>query len=29
MYLDEALNFNYHIEEKLSKAIKGIGIIKT
>ena len=28
MYLDESLNFNYHIREKMSKAMKGIGIIK-
>ena len=28
MYLDETLNFNLHIKEKMSKALKGIGIIK-
>ena len=28
MYLDECLNFNYNIKEKMSKAMKGIGIIK-
>ena len=28
MYLDETLNFNLHIKEKVSKALKGIGIIK-
>ena len=28
MYLDESLSFTYHIKEKMSKAIKGIGIIK-
>ena len=28
MYLDETLNFNIHIKEKMSKAIKGIDIIK-
>ena len=27
MYLDETLNFNLHIKEKMSKALKGIGII--
>ena len=28
MYLDKALNFNLHIKEKMSKAIKSIGIIQ-
>ena len=28
MYLDKALNFNLHIKEKMSKAIKGIGVIQ-
>ena len=28
MYLDETLNFNPLIKEKMSKAMKGIGIIK-
>ena len=28
MFLDESLNFSYHIKEKMSKAMKGIGIIK-
>ena len=28
MYLDETSNFNLHIKEKMSKALKGIGIIK-
>ena len=28
MFLDESLNFSYHIKEKMSKAVKGIGIIK-
>ena len=28
MYLDETLNFNLHIKKKMSKALKGIGIIK-
>ena len=28
MILDESLNFTYHIKEKMSKAMKGIGIIK-
>ena len=28
MYLDEILNFNLHIKEKTSKALKGIHIIK-
>ena len=27
MYLDKALNFNLHIREKMSKAMKGIGVI--
>ena len=28
MYLDESPNLSYHIEERMSKAMKGIGIIK-
>ena len=28
MYLDEKLNFNTHIMEKIAKANKGIGIIR-
>ena len=28
MYLDEALNFNLHIKEKMSKGMKGIGDIQ-
>ena len=28
IYLDEKLNFNHHIKEKMTKAIKGIGVIK-
>ena len=28
MYLDETLNVDLHIKEKMSKAMKGIGIIK-
>ena len=28
MFLDESLNFSYHIKEKMSKAMKSIGIIK-
>ena len=28
IYLDEKLNFNYHIKEKMTKAMKGIGVIK-
>ena len=28
LYLDERLNFSYHIKEKISKACKGIGVIK-
>ena len=27
MYLGKALNFNLHIKEKMSKAMKGIGVI--
>ena len=27
IYLDESLNFSYHIKETMSKAMKGIGII--
>ena len=28
IYLDESLNFSYHIKEKMSKAMKGKGIIR-
>ena len=28
MFLEDSLNFSYHIKEKMSKAMKGIGIIK-
>ena len=28
IYLDEKLNFNHHIKEKTTKAMKGIGVIK-
>ena len=28
IYLDEKLNFNHHIKEKMTKAMKGIGAIK-
>ena len=28
MYLDKALNFNLHIKEKMSKAMKGIGVVQ-
>ena len=28
MYLDKALNFNLHIKEKMSKAMKGKGVIQ-
>ena len=28
IYLDEKFNFNNHIKEKMTKAIKGIGVIK-
>ena len=28
MYLDKALNFNIHIIEKMSKAMRGIGVIQ-
>ena len=28
MYLDETLSFNLHIKERISKAIKGIAIVK-
>ena len=28
IYLDEKLNFNHHIKEKITKAMKGIGVIK-
>ena len=28
MYLDENLSFNFHIKETISKAIKGIAIVK-
>ena len=28
IYLDEKLNFNHHIKEKMTKAMKEIGVIK-
>ena len=28
LYLDEKLNFSHHIKEKISKAYRGIGVIK-
>ena len=28
LYLDEKLNFYHHIKEKISKAYRGIGVIK-
>ena len=28
LYLDERLNFSHHIKEKISKACKGIGVIR-
>ena len=28
MHLDEKLNFNHHINEKIGKANKGIGLIR-
>ena len=28
MFLDEDLNFSYHIKEKMSKAMRGKGVIK-
>ena len=28
IYLDEKLNFNYHIKEKMTKAMKGMVVIK-
>ena len=28
MHLDEKLNFNHHINEKIAKASKGIGLIR-
>ena len=28
IYLDEKLNFNHHIKKKVTKAMKGIGVIK-
>ena len=28
IYLDEKLNFNHHIKEKMTNAMKGIGAIK-
>ena len=28
MFLEDSLNFSYHIKEKMFKAMKGIGIIK-
>ena len=27
LYLDEKLNFSYHIKEKISKAYRGMGVI--
>ena len=29
LYLDEKLNFSYHIKEKMLKAYRGIGVIKS
>ena len=28
IYLDEKLSFNHHIKEKMTKVMKGIGVIK-
>ena len=28
IHLDESLNFSYHIKEKMSKAMNGIGVIR-
>ena len=28
IHLDEKLNFNHHVKEKITKANKGIGVIK-
>ena len=28
VHLDEKLNFNHHVKEKITKANKGIGVIK-
>ena len=28
IYLDKKLNFNHHIKDKMTKAMKGIGVIK-
>ena len=28
LYLDEKLNFNYHIKEKICKAMQGVGVIR-
>ena len=28
MYLDETINFDYHVKEKTVKADKGVGIIR-
>ena len=28
MHLDEKLNFNHHVKEKIAKANKGIGLIR-
>ena len=28
IYLDEKLNFNYHIKEKICKAMQGVGVIR-
>ena len=27
MYLDKSLNFNFHLKENMSKAMKGVGVI--
>ena len=28
MFVDEKLNFNHHIKERVTKSMKGIGVIK-
>ena len=28
LYLDETLNFSHHIQEKICKACKGVGVIR-
>ena len=28
IYLDEELSFNYHIKEKICKAMQGVGVIR-